>query len=112
MIHIITFGFKYGPPPCNFIFDVTFLPNPARADNRRLDSELSEEMVEEVSSHDGFATLISTSAALLQFLDVTGMEIRLGIGCNGGKHRSRVVATALALELERQNISCSIEHRD
>ncbi|MEM6571311.1 MAG: RNase adapter RapZ, partial [Planctomycetota bacterium] len=41
---LVSFGFKYGQPPANHYFDVSFLKNPARQEGWTLFSEPGEEM--------------------------------------------------------------------
>lgn len=112
MIQIVTFGFKYGMPNCNYIFDVTFLPNPARGAKRRLDDVLTEEMKSETIALPQFEDLVNRLGDMCFFLDQTGMEVRLGIGCNSGQHRSRIVADALACALNERGIDHRLSHRE
>ena len=112
MIQIVTFGFKYGMPHCNYVFDVTFLPNPARVTGRRLDGELTEDMHSETVSLPEFHELLDALVGMCAFLDSTGMEIRLGIGCNSGQHRSRIVAEVLRQRLTEGGVDCHLSHRE
>lgn len=112
MIQIVTFGFKYGMPNCNYLFDVTFLPNPARGAKRRLDDVLTEDMKSETVALPEFEELVDRLSDMCAFLDQTGMEIRLGIGCNSGQHRSRIVADALVGTLNQRGIDCRLSHRE
>lgn len=92
--------------------DVTFLPNPARGSGRGLNASLSEEMSAEVATLPEFSALVQSLADFSCFLESTTMEIRLGIGCNSGQHRSRIVAVAVSEILESRGIEFNLSHRE
>lgn len=112
MIQIWTFGFKYGMPPCNIMFDVTFLPNPARLSGKKLDGALDDEMLTFIQSHAEAHELVLRIADLAQVYVKTGLETRIGLGCNSGRHRSRGVAMMLATELKRRRLDADVRHRE
>jgi UPF0042 nucleotide-binding protein len=52
-------------------------------------------------------------AFLLPLYDAEGKAyLTIGIGCTGGRHRSVVIASALASELRASGRGVNVEHRD
>lgn len=112
MIEIWTFGFKYGFPQCNVIFDVTFLPNPARLAGKRLDDELDDEMTATIQGLQAATELTRLISSVAEMYVETGMETRLAIGCSSGRHRSRVVASMVREELRTRGVASVLHHRE
>ena len=110
-IYLESFGFKYGAPLANFYFDVTFLPNPARIPGKQLFDELDQEMCEFVLKNDNTQQLIERIIDLLSFL-IKFDTIKVGIGCNSGRHRSVIIVNEVSNRLQELNIPNQVSHRD
>lgn len=110
-VELMSFGFKYGAPPTNFYFDVTFLPNPARISGKQLFDVLDEEMHHYVLQNDNTQQLIVKIVDLVSFL-VKFDSIKVGIGCNSGRHRSVIIVNEISKQLQRLGIDNQISHRD
>jgi RNase adaptor protein for sRNA GlmZ degradation len=108
---ITTFGFKYGTPRCNYYFDVSFLPNPARLEKFSLHSELDSEMLDYIRKQDGAHEIVEIIVELSQFI-ATKDVAKIGIGCNSGRHRSRAIAAMVCEKLDTLNIAFSQKHED
>ena len=106
-----SFGFKYGHPNTNMYIDVTFLPNPARLPGKNLFSELDEEMIQFVLNYPETRDLIDKTVDLVKFLSLKD-DIRVGIGCNSGRHRSVIVVNEMEKLLGGFGLTCAILHRD
>lgn len=118
-VHMFSFGFKHGTPlDAGLLFDVRFLPNPYWQEDLRAQSGLQPEVSTYViDSSEGKQFL----QALLPLLDCVMNqsaaggkdELRIGIGCTGGRHRSVAVVEYLAGHL-RQNSGwrLQVQHRD
>jgi UPF0042 nucleotide-binding protein len=110
-VTLSSFGFKYGIPQSNFYFDVTFLPNPARMNGKNLFDDLDNEMYEYVKNSETTQELVLKIVDLIQYL-VRFDNIKVGIGCNSGRHRSVVIVTEIAKTLQSRGIECMVIHRD
>jgi UPF0042 nucleotide-binding protein len=117
MVHIMSFGFKYGPPSeADMLFDLRFLPNPY------FDPELRERTGKEAAVRDyvlaedpGREFLRRLREFLLYLLPLYAQEGRfrltLAFGCTGGRHRSVAVAEAIFDTLSKAGYNISLEHR-
>ena len=110
-ITLCSFGFKYGVPQTNFYFDVTFLPNPARLSGKNLFDELDQEMYDYVSSSEVTKELVLKIVDLIQY--VTKFDnVKIGIGCNSGRHRSVIIVREIESQLRTLGLVCTVAHRD
>ena len=117
-ILIFSFGFKHGVPvDANVLFDVRFLPNPYWEENLRPKSGLQEEVSGYVVGSDQGREFLRLLEPLLVSV-AAGMaenrkELRIGIGCTGGRHRSVAVVEALATLLGSESrFQVQSFHRD
>lgn len=116
-VHIMSFGFKYGPPAeADMIFDLRFLPNPY------FDKELREKTGKEAPVRDyvlaadpGREFLAKLTEFLLYLLPLYAHEGRyrltVAFGCTGGRHRSVAVAESVFDTLSKAGYNTSLEHR-
>ena len=116
-IVLFSFGFKHGVPvDANMLFDVRFLPNPYWQDDLRPKSGLEQEVsTYVVDSDQGREFLILLEPLLLNI--AAGMDrkrdLRIGIGCTGGRHRSVAVVEALTRKLSANpDFQVRAFHRD
>ena len=119
VVNLVSFGFRYGTPPAaELLFDVRFLANPYFEDRlrpltgqrRRGQRVRAQDPARLGAAGSGCATC---SAFLLPLYDAEGKAyLTIGIGCTGGRHRSVVVASALAGELRAAGREVNVEHRD
>ena len=95
LVTIITFGFKYAMPyNVDLLFDVRFLPNPHFVESLRPKTGLDPEVVAYLKAQPGYDVFYDK---LLDFVTYLLPEyqkemksyLTIGIGCTGGKHRSR-----------------------
>jgi UPF0042 nucleotide-binding protein len=118
VVNLISFGFRYGTPPsAELLFDVRFLANPYFEDRLRSLTGQAPEVSEYVLKTQRGTALRQRLRELLGFLlplyDAEGKAyLTIGIGCTGGRHRSVVVAEALAGELRAAGREVNVEHRD
>ena len=117
-VYIFSFGFKHGVPvDANLLFDVRFLPNPYWQEHLRPKSGLELEVSGFViDSDEGKEFLRLLKPLLLSIAAQTARnrkELRIGIGCTGGRHRSVAVVEALALEFGQDpQFEVLSSHRD
>jgi UPF0042 nucleotide-binding protein len=103
-IILFSFGFKHGVPvDANLLFDVRFLPNPYWVEDLRPKSGLQDEVSSYVIDSDQGREFLRLLEPLLVSIAVgmagNNKELRIGIGCTGGRHRSVAVVEALATQL-------------
>ncbi len=117
-IILFSFGFKHGVPvDANMLFDVRFLPNPYWQEDLRPKSGLQEEVSSYVvDSELGREFLKLLEPLLLNIaagMDRNRRDLRIGIGCTGGRHRSVAVVEALARKLSADpDFQVRAFHRD
>ncbi len=120
LTRIVSFGFKYGTPvDADVVLDVRFLENPYFVPDLKMLSGLDEEVVNFVMALPETREFIAKTRDLLRFMipkyEREGKSyLTIGIGCTGGRHRSVVVADALAAELDTPNDADEVlvQHRD
>src|SRR5436190_15796974 len=94
-VTLVTFGFKYGQPAANYLVDVSFLRNPAREDRWTLFSEVDDEMRGWLLEQPAAQEFVVRLASLLELVAACDEDVRVGVGCSAGRHRSRIVAEEL-----------------
>ena len=109
---LLTFGFKYGVPNANHWFDVSFLKNPARQEGWTLFDQPDAGMREFVLRQPECAAFLEALTALLRVLATCDDDLRVGIGCSSGRHRSRIVAEELKRRLEAEGAAVRLIHRE
>jgi UPF0042 nucleotide-binding protein len=111
-ITLVTFGFKYGPPPANHYFDVSFLSNPARDARWGLFSPPDEQMREFVMAQPAAQQFVDRLVPLVEMLASVDDDVRIGLGCNAGRHRSVLLASAIAEALAARGHEVFVVHRE
>lgn len=117
VVHLISFGFKYGVPQnCNFVYDVRSLPNPYFVPAlRHLDGTekiIKHYLFEQNDVQEYWNKLVDFITYSLEKAYKDGrFFMTIAVGCTGGRHRS----VALVDELSRykiDRISFIAKHRD
>jgi len=117
-VTVKSFGYKYGPAPdADLLFDVRFLPNPHFEAALRPKTGLDEDVAAYVLDREETYELLEHVDALLSFLLPRYVRearayLTIGIGCTGGRHRSVVLAEAVARRLREQGYDVIVRHRD
>ncbi len=118
VIHLISFGYKYGLPfDADLVMDVRFLPNPFFV------AELKELDGNRPAVVDYIMKGKETKAFLREFFRLTGLlipayqkegksNLTIAIGCTGGRHRSVAIVNALADFLKERQWPARVRHRD
>ena len=98
-IEFISFGYKYGelPPGVNFVFDVRCLHNPHKNPHLRRLTGLDQAVQDDVFSRQhGKMVLKTIVQTLFNFLAGEKRDMRVAIGCFGGRHRSVAMTQEVA----------------
>lgn len=117
-VQILSFGHKYGNPgDLELLFDVRHLPNPHFVpDLKRLSGHDSRVVKYLRADKEVQETLDRFTDLLIYLLPLYKREgksyVTVGIGCTGGRHRSVMVANALARALRRAGFDATAKHRD
>jgi UPF0042 nucleotide-binding protein len=117
-VQILSFGHKYGNPgDLELLFDVRHLPNPHFVpDLKRLSGHDSRVVKYLNASPEVRETLRRFTDLLTYLLPLYKREgksyVTIGIGCTGGRHRSVMIANALARTLRRAGFDAHAAHRD
>lgn len=97
-IEFISFGFKHGAPTdANFVFDVRCLHNPHKNPYLRrltgLDEAVQTDLFSRPAGKMVRRTIVQT---LFNMLEGEQRDIRVAIGCFGGRHRSVAMVQAVS----------------
>jgi UPF0042 nucleotide-binding protein len=115
---VVSFGYKHGIPlDVDLLFDCRFLPNPHWVESLRPLSGLDRPVREYVLGQaDTQAFLAKVDELLVMLVPAYIREgksyLTVAIGCTGGRHRSVVLADALAERLATHGVAASAFHRD
>jgi UPF0042 nucleotide-binding protein len=117
-VQVMSFGHKYGNPgDLELLFDVRHLPNPHFEPELRRLSGHDRRVVAYLQSQEEVQETLRRFTDLLSYLlplyKREGKSyVTVGIGCTGGRHRSVMVANALARSLRRAGFDAHASHRD
>jgi UPF0042 nucleotide-binding protein len=117
-VDIVSFGFKHGLPlDVDLVFDCRFLPNPHWVDELRPLDGRDAPVRDYVMSQEGAKAYLAELQRLFE-LTLPAYEregkayLSIALGCTGGRHRSVVMAEALATILGDLGYQPHIRHRD
>ena len=117
-VQVMSFGHKYGNPgDLELLFDVRHLPNPHFVPQLKRLSGHDPRVVKFLRSDDEVKETLKRFTDLLSYLlplyKREGKSyVTVGIGCTGGRHRSVMIANALARSLRRAGFDAHASHRD
>ena len=117
-VQVVSFGHKYGSPAnLELLFDVRHLPNPHFVPELHRLSGHDRRVVKFLGSQPEVEETVRRFSELLDYLlplyKREGKSyVTVGIGCTGGRHRSVMVANALARRLRRTGFDAHAMHRD
>jgi len=118
LIHVISFGFKYGvPADASLVLDVRFLPNPYFVPELRPLSGLDQRIYDFVHQKEQTRAFLKHLESMFSFLipqyRAEGkVYLVVGIGCTGGRHRSVAIARWLGEMFTRKGEEVIVTHRD
>jgi UPF0042 nucleotide-binding protein len=117
-IQVVSFGHKFGVPrDVDLLFDVRHLPNPYFDKKLKDFSGDHPKIVEFLNGFDEVHETVRRFSDLLNYLlpfyrQEGKSYLHIGIGCTGGRHRSVMVADAIAQQLKKEKYDVSVVHRD
>ncbi len=117
-VQVYSFGHKHGGPrDLDLLFDVRHLPNPYFVPELRDLSGHDPRIVRYLNASPEVKETLRRFADLADYLlplyKREGKSyVNIGIGCTGGRHRSVMIANALARHLRRAGFDANAIHRD
>jgi len=118
LVSLVSFGFKYGVPiDSDLMFDVRFLPNPNFVPDLKPFTGSDPAVVDYMNSQEATGVFLKHVYNLIDFLlpqyEKEGKSyVTISIGCTGGRHRSVMIANALAHHLIPLKYRVKVSHRD
>ncbi|PXF56783.1 MAG: RNase adapter RapZ [Deltaproteobacteria bacterium] len=118
VIHILSFGFKYGvPADANLVLDVRFLPNPYFEPDLRPLSGCDHEVQTYVLGKKDTIEFLKHAECLLKFLvpeyrNEGKSYLVIAVGCTGGLHRSVAIVEHLKEIFTGADEEVIVTHRD
>jgi RNase adapter protein RapZ len=116
-VTLYSFGYKYGLPDAETVWDMRFLPNPfyvpELTQGTGLDPLVAAYVLDRDPAREFMAVLVPFLLFFLRSHAQAGREeLRLAVGCTGGRHRSVAVAEEIKRILEAHQIDARVVHRD
>ena len=116
-VTLTSFGYKHGLPDADSIWDVRFLQNPyyvpGLKEGNGLEDRVADYVLDNDSAREFFAVFVPFLLLFLQRHAAAGrLEMRLAVGCTGGRHRSVAVVEELKRILDAHQIETRVVHRD
>lgn len=118
VVSVMSFGFRHGvPPEADLVFDVRFLPNPNFVPELKRLSGNDAPVVTYLRRRRDTQELLRRLRDFLAFVLPRYVRegksyLTIAVGCTGGRHRSVMIANALARGLETKEVAVRVRHRD
>lgn len=118
VVSVVSFGYKYGLPiDADLVFDCRFMPNPHWVSELRPLPGTDERVRRYVMEQEGAQRFLGHLEGMIEFLMPRFVEegkshVTIALGCTGGRHRSVVMAEALASSVEGHGYGVKVFHRD
>ena len=118
LVTVVSFGYKYGvPTEADLVFDARFLPNPNFVPKLKKLSGNQAPVVRYLRRQRDTGEFLKRLEAFVSYMIPRCVRegktyLTIGIGCTGGRHRSVMIANALAGALSRKGHAIKVRHRD
>ncbi len=118
LIHLISFGFKYGiPADANIVLDVRFMPNPYFVPELSALTGCNKQVQQYVLDNPDSEKFLEHTEKLFDFLIPQYKKegksyLVIAVGCTGGRHRSVTIAEHFSSLLRDQGEDVIVTHRD
>lgn len=117
-VSIVSFGFKNGILlDADYVFDIRFIPNPYYIKELKPQSGKDLAVKDYVFSFDDTKIFMDKIEDLIKFvvpryIKEGRLQLTVGIGCTGGRHRSVALSEELKNRLKDEDIKVVVDHRD
>jgi UPF0042 nucleotide-binding protein len=118
VLAVMSFGFKFGvPAEADLVFDLRFLPNPNFVPRLKALTGHHPRVVAYLRRQPETGVFLGKLKGLLAWVIPRYQRegksyLTIAVGCTGGRHRSVMVANALAAGLSGKNRLVRVYHRD
>jgi RNase adapter protein RapZ len=118
LVSLVSFGYRFGlPVDADLVFDVRFLPNPHFVPKLRPYSGKNARVARYIRSFKQTGEFLRRIDGLLKYLIPHYISegksyLTIAFGCTGGRHRSVMMAEAVAKALAKRGYTTKLEHRD
>ncbi|MGB7226715.1 MAG: RNase adapter RapZ [Candidatus Acidiferrales bacterium] len=118
LVSLVSFGYRFGlPADADLVFDVRFLPNPHFVPKLRPYSGKNARVARYIRSFRQTGDFLRRIDGLLKYLIPHYISegksyLTIAFGCTGGRHRSVMMAEAVAKALAKRGYTTKLEHRD
>jgi RNase adapter protein RapZ len=118
VVTVMSFGYKYGiPSEADLVFDARFLPNPNFVPSLKPLTGSHAAVVRFLRRDPETKTFLAKLKAFLSYVIPRYVRegksyLTIAVGCTGGRHRSVMIANALAEMLEGKDYAMKVRHRD
>jgi len=118
VLSVMSFGYKYGvPSEADLVFDVRFLPNPNFVPSLKALTGNHAPVIRYMRRQKDTGIFLQKLKSFLSYVVPRYIKegksyLTIGIGCTGGRHRSVMIANALAEALGGQGYPIRVRHRD
>ncbi len=111
----MSWGHKYGTPPANFKFDVSYFKNPWREKEIKdcQDREKrKEKIIEFMKNQEGVRAIVTHVSEVVSLYDrlFPDESLRVAICCSAGEFRSPAIVKLIEQELLKKKVKCEISH--
>lgn len=113
MITLMSWGNKYGSPPANYKFDVSFFKNPWRdplIKNEKNVTRRSKMVVDFMKEQEGCITFLEYLSLIIRHLskEFPDEEIKIALCCSAGEYRSPAMVVILSGMLSKFHVKHNI----
>ncbi|HEV7500642.1 MAG TPA: RNase adapter RapZ, partial [Vicinamibacteria bacterium] len=118
VLSVMSFGYKYGiPTEADLVFDARFLPNPNFVPSLKALTGNHAPVVRYMKRQPDTARFLKRlddflSYVIPRYVKEGKSYLTIAIGCTGGRHRSVMIANAVAEKLARHGYPIRVRHRD
>jgi len=118
VLSVMSFGYKYGvPSEADLVFDARFLPNPNFVPTLKALTGNNAPVIRYMKRQketDRFLKKLEDFLVyvLPQYIKEGKSYLAIGVGCTGGRHRSVMIANAIADRLSEKGYTVKVRHRD
>lgn len=118
LVSLVSFGYRFGiPTDADLVFDVRFLPNPHFIPTLRPYTGKNARVAKYIRSFKQTGEFLRRIEGLLEYLIPHYIRegksyLTIAFGCTGGRHRSVMMAEAIAKALAKRGYTTKLVHRD
>ena len=118
VLAVMSFGYKFGvPSEADLVFDARFLPNPNFVPSLKRLTGNHDQVVRYMNRQRDTARFLGKIDQFLSYVIPRYVKegksyLTIAIGCTGGRHRSVMIANAVAQRLARHGYPIRVRHRD